>query len=298
MNPNPVFQGLGVAMITPFTTDGSVDYPTIEALTETLISEGTDFLCVLGTTAETPCLTDAEKRRVIDTVRRTAAGRVPLLLGAGGNNTAAVCAYLKREDLTGISGVLIVTPYYNKPTQRGLYAHFQAVSEASPLPVVLYNVPGRTGVNLSAETCLRLAEDCPNIVAVKEASGNMDQIRTIIEGAPAGFSVLCGDDALTKDAILAGGKGVISVVGNAYPRAFAALAHAAMSGDTCTADRIDEALRPVYKPLFADGNPAGVKALLATRGTIANVLRLPLVPATADTTDALAAFDAAFSFTA
>ncbi len=292
MNSSPLFQGLGVALITPFQTDGSVDYSALESLVTWQLQEGVDFLCVLGTTAETPCLTDAEKSKIIDTVRRVVAGRVPLLLGAGSNNTAAVCAYLKKADLTGIDGVLIVAPYYNKPSQRGLYAHFQAVSEASPLPVVLYNVPGRTGVNVTAETCLRLAEDCPNIIAVKEASGDIEQIRTIIKGAPSHFSVLCGDDALTKDAIVSGAKGVISVVGNAYPRAFSDMTHAAMAGDAAEAERIDSSLRPVYKPLFVDGNPAGIKALIASRGCIANVLRLPLVPATSAVTDTLIAFDA------
>lgn len=291
MTSSPLFQGLGVALITPFLQDGSVDYATLEHLVAWQMHEGVDFFCVLGTTAETPCLTDREKHQIIDTVRRVVNGKVPLLLGAGTNNTATVCNYLTKADLTGIDGVLIVTPYYNKPTQRGLYAHFQAVSEASPRPVVLYNVPGRTGVNLTAETCLRLAEDCPNIIAVKEASGNIEQIREIIQGAPQGFCVLCGDDALTKDAILAGSKGVISVVGNAYPRIFAKLTHDALDGKADEATRTDEMLRPVYRPLFADGNPAGVKALLASRGTIQNVLRLPLVPATSETTDTLRQFD-------
>ncbi|MBP3227848.1 MAG: 4-hydroxy-tetrahydrodipicolinate synthase [Bacteroidaceae bacterium] len=290
---SPLFHGLGVALITPFKTDGSVDYDALETLAAWQVEQGADFLCVLGTTAETPCLTEREKAQIVATVRRATGGRVPLLLGAGGNNTAAVCAYLRKADLTGIDGVLIVTPYYNKPSQRGLYAHFYAVSEASPLPVVLYNVPGRTGVNLTAETCLRLADDCRGIVAVKEASGDIGQIRAIIDGAPEGFSVLCGDDALTRDAILAGAVGVISVVGNAYPRRFADLVRAARSGNAYEAARLDGTLRPVYKPLFADGNPAGIKALLASRGTVANVLRLPLVPATAATADALAAFDKA-----
>ncbi len=290
------FQGLGVALITPFQADGSIDYTALEHLVAWHIAEGTDFLCVLGTTAETPCLTEAEKQRIIATVRRVNSGRLPLLLGAGGNNTAAVCAYLKKADLTGIDGVLIVTPYYNKPTQRGLYAHFQAVADASPLPVVLYNVPGRTGVNLKAETCLRLAEDCPNIIAVKEASGDLAQIREIINGAPEGFSVLCGDDGLTKESILSGAVGVISVVGNAYPRAFGSLVHAAMNGDETEAQRLDNIFQNIYKPLFADGNPAGIKALLATRGTIANCLRLPLVPATASTTDMLHEFDTTTDF--
>ena len=296
MTTTPIFQGLGVALITPFQTDGSVDYAALERLVQWQMQEGTDFLCVLGTTAETPCLTDTEKKKIADTVRRVINGRKPLLLGAGTNDTAAVCNYLRKADLTGIDGVLIVTPYYNKPTQRGLYAHFFAVAEASPVPVVLYNVPGRTGVNLTAETCLRLAEDCPNIVAVKEASGNLEQIRTIINGAPSGFSVLSGDDGLTKDAIFSGAKGVISVVGNAYPRAFGQMTHAAMDGNAAEAERLDAVFQGVYTHLFADGNPAGVKALLASRGTIENVLRLPLVPATAATADALRTFDAQVTF--
>ena len=294
MNKSPLFHGLGVALITPFTSKGKVDEAALSKLVQWQMEEGVDFFCVLGTTAETPCLTEKEKRLIIDIVRRETAGRIPLLLGAGGNNTASVCNYLQKNDFAGIDGVLIVTPYYNKPTQRGLYAHYQAVSEASPLPIVLYNVPGRTGVNLTAETCLQIAEDFENVIAVKEASGNINQIKTIIEQAPSGFSVLCGDDALTKEAILAGAKGVISVVGNAYPKSFAALSQAALSGNVEAATQIDNAIKAVYSPLFADGNPAGVKALLASRGVINNVLRLPLVPASAATTAQLVAFDKSY----
>lgn len=287
MKRNNIFRGMGIALVTPFLADGEVDYDALEKLAEAQIAAGADFLCVLGTTAETPCLTEEEKECVMRRVARVAAGRVPLLLGCGGNNTAAVCRYLRSADLSAFSGVLIVCPYYNKPSQEGLYRHFTAVAAASPLPVVLYNVPGRTGVNLEADTCLRIAADCGNVVAVKEASGRMEQIGRIIDGAPEGFEVLSGDDGLTLDIIGRGAVGVISVIGNAYPRAFGEMVRAAAAGKTEEARLTDDRLHTLYGLMTADGNPAGIKALLAEKGRIGNHLRLPLVPAREETCAAI-----------
>lgn len=274
---------MGVALVTPFTTDGAVDYPALETLCEHIITSGANFICVLGTTAETPTLEDDEKQRIMDLVVRINRKRVPLLLGAGSYCTAQVCARLKTINPNDFDGVLIVTPYYNKPTQEGLYQHFKAVSEASPLPVVLYNVPGRTGDNMLAETTLRLARDFENIVAIKEASGNLDQIDEIIEGAPEGFEVISGDDSITIELIGRGGVGVISVIGNAFPKEFTEAVSAARQGNYNATMAWQTHTHKLLKLLFTDGNPAGIKALLHTQGKAQNVLRLPLVPVREET---------------
>ena len=276
---NP-FTGLGVALVTPFTPEGAVDYTALRRLIDEQISGGIDFLCVLGTTAETPCLTTEEKHAITRFAVEAVGGRVPILLGAGGNNTAAVIDDIRHADLGGIDGLLIVTPYYNKPSAEGLYQHFKAVAESTKLPIVLYNVPGRTGVNLSADTALRLARNVDNIVAIKEASGNLAQIETIISGAPEGFDVLSGDDAITLELIGIGARGVISVVGNAYPAEFGRMVHAALEGQHDEALSIHRSFRELYHFMSVDGNPSGIKTFLACRGDIACRLRLPLVPAT------------------
>lgn len=286
---NP-FRGLGIALATPFTADGAVDYAQLERLVESQISAGADFLCVLGTTAETPCLTCHEKREIVRLVKQVNAGRVPLLLGAGGNCTAQVVDYLTSESLDGIDGVLIVAPYYNKPTQEGLYQHFKTVASACPLPVMLYNVPGRTGVNILARTTLRIARDCPNVVAIKEASGIIPQIDEIIEGAPEGFEILSGDDSITFELLTIGAVGVISVVGNAYPAEFGAMVHDALRGDFNSALRMHRSMSKAYGLLSVDGNPAGIKALLAIQGKAENVLRLPIVPVKTETFEKLEGF--------
>lgn len=283
MKRNNPFRGLGVALVTPFKADGTIDYEALQRIVESLIEGGIDFLCVLGTTAETPCLTATEKQQVIDFVARIVAKRVPILLGAGSNATAGVIEYLRTADLSQIDGLLIVTPYYNKPSQEGLYRHFVAIAESTSLPVVLYNVPGRTGVNLQAATTLRVANSCPNVVAIKEASGKIDQIEEIVAAAPEGFEVLSGDDAITFELISIGAVGVISVIGNACPKEFSHMVRAELSGDYNTALHIHRGLSPLYKLLSVDGNPAGIKALLAAQGKADNCLRLPLVPATAAT---------------
>lgn len=290
---NP-FRGLGIALVTPFKASGEIDFERLENLVEGMVDGGVDFICVLGTTAETPCLNTEEKRAVIEAVKKVNKGRLPLLLGAGGNCTAEVVRYLREENLSGLDGVLIVAPYYNKPSQEGLYQHFRAVSEASPLPVVLYNVPGRTGVNIEAATTLRIARDCPNVVAIKEASGRIGQIEDIVEEAPEGFEVLSGDDAITFELLGIGAVGVISVIGNAYPAEFGKMVHASVKGDFSTALPLHRKFSKAFKLLSADGNPAGIKSLLAIQGKAENVVRLPLVPARKQTYDALAAYDAGF----
>lgn len=287
MNRFNPFKGLGTALVTPFRKDGSVDEEGLTRLVEDQIAQGVDFLCVLGTTAETPCLSAVEKRLVMNLVKRVNAGRLPLLLGAGGNHTAEVIDYLQTADLEGFAGVLIVTPYYNKPSQEGLYQHFCAVAAATDLPVVLYNVPGRTGVNLAAETTLRIARDCKNVVAVKEASGKLAQIEQILVGAPEGFEVLSGDDAITLEILTLGGAGVISVVSNAYPARFAEMAHAALAARLPEALAVHRSFLSTYPLLSVDGNPAGIKALLSLQGKIENILRLPLVPVRPETYEAL-----------
>ncbi len=290
---NP-FKGLGIALVTPFKTDGSVDYDQLENLVENQIKAGIDFICVLGTTAETPCLTAAEKRAIMDCVIKVNNHRVPLLLGAGGNCTANVIDYLKTTNLDGFEGVLIVAPFYNKPSQEGLYQHFVAVAQNSPLPVVLYNVPGRTGVNIEAQTTLRIAEACSNVVAIKEASGRIGQIEDIVENAPQGFEVLSGDDAITFELLTIGAKGVISVVGNAYPQQFGEMVHKAIEGDYTRALKLHRSLSVAFKLLSVDGNPSGIKSLLAVQKKANNVMRLPLVPARKETYDKLQAFDKEF----
>jgi len=272
------FRGLGIALITPFRADGSIDEEALIRLVEFQIKGGADFLCIMGTTAETPCLTPEEKLWLRQTLVQRVAGRVPLLMGCGGNNTAAVVRELQETDWTGIDGVLSVCPMYNKPSQEGLYQHFSAIAKASPVPVVLYNVPGRTGVNMTAETTLRLARDFENIVAIKEASGNITQMDDIIKNKPEGFDVISGDDGITFPLITLGAVGVISVIGNALPREFSRMVRLALSGDYSSALTIHHKFTELFKLLFVDGNPAGVKAMLHAMGMIENQLRLPLVP--------------------
>lgn len=273
-----IFKGLGIALITPFCKDGSVDYNSLVRLVEYQLDNGADFFCILATTGETPCLTSEEKTKIKDTIIATVKGRVPILMGCGGNNTAAVVEEMRNSDFHGIDGLLSVCPYYNKPSQEGLYQHFKAIAEASPLPVVLYNVPGRTGINLKAETTVRLAQDCEKIVAIKEASGNLEQVDEIIKNKPADFDVLSGDDALTFPMISCGAVGVISVIGNALPREFSKMIRLEFKGEYEGARKIHHKFTDLFSLLFIDGNPAGVKAMLHEMGMIENVLRLPLVP--------------------
>ena len=273
---NNIFKGTGIALITPFKTDYSVDVDALTRIVNHVIDNGADFLVVLGTTSEAPTLTSAEKELVIDTILKANNGRLPIMLGMGGNNTQAVIDAIKAQNFDGIHGILSVVPYYNKPNQRGMKAHFEAIADASPVPVVVYNVPGRVGVNLQASTCVELAKH-PNIIAVKEASGNLLQIMEILRSKPADFDVLSGDDGITQPLMALGAQGVISVAANAYTKPFSRMMKAMKEG------RIDEALRLHYAMLrmnqliFADGNPAGIKCLMSHMGLCQNVLRLPLV---------------------
>ena len=273
-----IFKGLGIALVTPFTANGEVDYKAIVRLVEYQIQNGADFLCILATTGETPCLSTEEKENIKKLVVDTNRGRLPILMGCGGNNTRAVVEELKTADWTGIDGVLSVCPYYNKPSQEGLYQHFKAIAEASPLPVVLYNVPGRTGINMKSETTVRLARDCENIVAVKEASGSLEQVDEIIKNKPERFDVISGDDALTFSMVASGAAGSISVIGNALPKEVSRMIRLEFKGEYEAARTIHHRFTELYSLLFVDGNPAGVKALLHEMGFIENVLRLPLVP--------------------
>lgn len=273
-----IFRGLGIALITPFKADFSVDYEALEKLVDYQIENGADFLCILATTGETPCLTAEEKQKIKNLVVEHVKGRIPIVVGCGGNNTAAIVNELKTADFSGIDGVLSVCPYYNKPSQEGLYQHFKTIAEASPLPVILYNVPGRTGVNLQAQTTVRIARDCKNVVAIKEASGNLEQIDEILKNKPEGFDVISGDDGLTFQMIACGAVGVISVIGNALPKEFSKMLRYEMKGEMAPALRIHHQFTELFKLLFVDGNPAGVKCILHEMGMIENVLRLPLVP--------------------
>ena len=272
------FKGLGVALITPFRSDNSIDIEALDRLVEYQIKGGVDFLCIMGTTAETPTLTTEEKQMLKNHLVERVAGRVPLLMGCGGNSTAAVVNELQSFDWKGIDGILSVCPYYNKPSQEGLYQHYRALAQASPLPIVLYNVPGRTGVNMTAETTLRLARDFENIVAIKEASGNITQMDDIIKNKPENFDVISGDDGITFPLITLGAVGVISVIGNALPYEFSSMVRLALRGEYESARTIHHKFTELFKLLFVDGNPAGVKAMLSEMGMIQNQLRLPLIP--------------------
>lgn len=276
-----MFKGTGVALVTPFKNDLQVDYPALENIVNHVINNGVDFLVALGTTSEAAVLTEEEKKRVVETIVNTNNGRVHVMLGVGGNNTAAVLQQLKQLVFSGITGVLSVVPYYNKPQQEGIKAHFKAIADISRVPVILYNVPGRTSQNMSAKTCLELAKH-HNIVAVKEASGDMQQVMEILRDKPDNFTVLSGDDALTMPLIALGADGVISVAANAYTRDFSDMVKLQRAGETAKARALHYKMLELTNLLFEDGNPAGVKALLNLMGLCEDVLRLPLVSMRSD----------------
>ncbi len=277
-----MIKGLGTALITPFDANGNVDYKALVRVLDTQLTGFVDYLVVLGTTGEAATMTEAEKREVRTFIRDYVKGRLPLVLGVGGNNTAAVCETLRTIDLTGFEAILSVCPYYNKPNQEGLFQHFCAVAEASPVPVILYNVPGRTGVNLLPETVLRIWEAHPDKIAgIKEASGNLEQIKKLIALAQDKLLVISGDDGIAVDVIAAGGAGLISVASNAYPEDFWHIVH---NQDAALQARYAETVRL----LFTEGNPVGIKAVLANKGLISNNLRLPLVPASPELQQQLA----------
>ncbi|GHT15868.1 4-hydroxy-tetrahydrodipicolinate synthase [Bacteroidia bacterium] len=272
-------QGTGVALITPFDKQQGIDAAALERLVQHLTQGGVDYLVALGTTAEPPTLSQSEKSEILAQIKRYNTARLPLVVGIGGNSTADVTAQIGQTDFDGVDALLSITPYYNKPPQQGLYEHYKAIAAASPVPVILYNVPSRTGVNLLPETVLRLAKEVPNIAAIKEASGNVAQVAAILRGKPADFAVISGDDGLTVPLISLGAQGLISVVGNAFPAATSAMVKAALQGDFATAAQWQLTLLPITEACFAEGNPVGVKAALSVLGLVQNYLRLPLVPA-------------------
>lgn len=268
-------KGTGVAMVTPFLKTGEIDFPSLRKITNHLIDNKIEYLVVLGTTGETATLSKEEKRQVLDTVIDENNGRIPVIVGIGGNNTAEIVSTLKNHDMSGISGVLSVSPYYNKPNQNGIKAHYQAVADASPLPVILYNVPGRTGSNMTAATTLALAEH-PNIIAMKEASGNFEQCMEILKNRPDGFYVLSGDDALTLPFLSLGMDGVISVIANAYPRNFSELVRMGLGGNFKAAREYHYALLNMMQEIFADGSPGGIKEIMHYLDLCETHVRLPL----------------------
>lgn len=284
----PLFSGTGVALITPFRRQQeTVDFTKLEALIEHIIASGVDYIVALGTTSEAATMTPSERSAVQEFIVETVAGRCPIMLGLGGNNTLNLTDTIARTNFDGISGILSVTPFYNKPNQRGLLQHYRSVAEASPVPVVIYNVPGRTGVNLAAETTLTLARECPNIIGIKEASGNIQQAMEILRQRPAGFRVISGDDALTYPLLALGADGVISVVANALPKEMSDMVRLAMKGDLKKALPLQMKMLPLMNAIFDEGNPTGIKALLEIQGSITNILRLPLVKASKPLTNKL-----------
>jgi 4-hydroxy-tetrahydrodipicolinate synthase len=274
------FRGTGVALVTPFHADGSLDLPSLARLVDDVIAGGVNYLVALGTTAETPTLATGEKDAVLHTIIEAAGGRVPIVCGAGGNNTAEIVHWLKESKHAGVDGILSVAPYYNKPGQEGIYRHFKAIAEGTELPIILYNVPGRTVTNILPQTALRLAMDFGHIVAIKEASGSLPQCMELVAGAPEHFAVLSGDDNLVVPQMAIGMQGVISVAANCFTADFTGMVNAALSGDYETARKLQYKLLPAIDLLFAEGNPTGVKAVLHAQGRMDNCLRLPLISAT------------------
>lgn len=272
------FTGTGVAIVTPFNDDFSVDYPSLEKITDHCISNGVSYIVVLGTTGESATLTKDEKKQVVKTVISAAAGRVPIVIGIGGNFTQEVTETIKNTDFKGIDAILSVSPYYNKPNQNGIYEHYKAIAAVSPLPIILYNVPGRTSMNMTSQTILRLAHDFKNIIAVKEACGNLVQAMEVLKDKPSDFAVISGDDALTLPMISVGAVGVISVIANSHPKEFSIMVDEAIGGNYPLARKASLELLETINLLFADGSPAGVKAVLEMKKLCKNIVRLPLVP--------------------
>jgi 4-hydroxy-tetrahydrodipicolinate synthase len=274
---NEQFRGLGVALVTPFRSNGQIDYAGLEKLIDHQIMGGVDYVVSMGTTGESVTLTKAEKQELLAQTIGFVRNRVPVVLGVGGNNTVEVVEAFGAFEMDGVDAILSVSPYYNKPTQEGIYQHYKALAQVALRPIILYNVPGRTGSNMSADTTLRLAKDFKNIIAIKEASANLDQMGRILKHKPKDFMLISGDDALTLPIIAMGGVGVISVVGNALPKEFSTLVHAALKGDLETARREHLRLIDVIDLLFAEGNPGGIKEVLKIMGVCGNPVRLPLV---------------------
>jgi len=286
--------GTGVALITPFKSDLSVDHQALAAVVEFNISNGIDYLVISGTTGESATITAKEKKEISATIIDANKGRVPLVIGIGGNNTAAVVEELQSTDFSPFAAVLSVAPYYSKPTQEGFYHHFKAIAEASSIPIILYNVPGRTAKNMEASTVLRLANDFESIVAVKEAGNNMDQYFELIKNKPADFLVISGDDDLVLGVTLAGGSGVISVIGQAFPKEFSQMIQWGLEGNKEDSRKLETRLMPIINLIFEENNPAGIKAVLKAKGFCEDTVRLPLVPATQALQSKIAGFISAF----
>lgn len=277
-------KGLGVAMVTPFTNEKKVDYPGLEKLTKSLINNGADYLVVQGTTGESAVLSKEEKQDTLAFIQEINKGKLPIVLGIGGNNTSDVCQTLTNGNFKGVDAILSVSPYYSKPNQTGIYEHFRAVLNSTELPVILYNVPGRTSANMSPETTLQLATDFDNVVGIKEASGNLEQVMTIIQDRPSNeFLVISGDDALTLPMLAAGADGVISVVGNAFPYEFSKMIHLALEGNIKEARPYHYQLFKIIQALFEDGSPGGIKEVLKFLNICGNDVRLPLVNVSPET---------------
>ena len=284
------FSGTGVAVVTPFTSSFEVDYKSLRQLIDYLIENGVDYLVAMGTTAESSTISVEEKKQIFDCFIETNVNRVPLVMGLGGNNTAALAQSLQQVDTRGFSAILSVSPYYNRPTQEGIYRHFKSLDEATPLPLILYNVPGRTAANITAETTLRIAHDCPNVIGIKEASGDLVQGREILAGRPEGFIVVSGDDETAIPLIQSGAEGVISVIAGGFPNLFKSGVQAAIEGDHKKADEIANLVQSIADQVYAEGNPGGIKAVLTLRGMIENQLRLPLIPVSETVGSALKIF--------
>lgn len=275
------FQGTGVAIVTPFTANGDIDFPALEKLLRHLNAGKVEYLVVLGTTGESATLNKEEKQQVFRFVAEHNDGKLPLVAGIGGNDTRETVQAYSHFNLQGYDAILTVSPYYNKPNQEGLYRHYKALNDAAPLPVIMYNVPGRTGMNVSADTTIRIAQDCKRIIATKEASGNFDQIMQIIKYAPEGFSVISGDDGISLPMIALGASGVISVVANAYPFEFSEMVRQCLKGDFASARPLHYKLTDIIHSMFAEGSPSGVKAYLSEMGICGNYFRLPVAPVSA-----------------
>jgi 4-hydroxy-tetrahydrodipicolinate synthase len=271
------YKGTGVAIVTPFNKDNTVDYKSLGKVVDHIIKGGVDYIVVLGTTGESVTLSTEEKQSVVTHVIETVEAKVPIVLGLGGNNTQEIVNSLKASNFNHIDAILSVSPYYNKPNQRGIYQHYKAISEASPIPIILYNVPGRTSSNITAETTLKLAEDFNNIIGIKEASGNIEQCMKIIKYKPKDFLVISGDDMITLPLIASGADGVISVVANAFPKDFAEMVRQIIAGNVLEAQKLHYKLSDIIEQLFADGNPAGIKAVLEIMNICTSQVRLPLV---------------------
>ena len=276
MAKNSLFTGTGVALVTPFRKQETIDFSKLEELINHVIASGVDYIVALGTTSEAATMTESEKTALLSFIVECVNGRVPIMLGLGGNNTRAVTDAISQTNFEGINGILSVTPYYNKPQQRGLVQHFKNIAEVSPVPVVLYNVPGRTACNMSAETTLQIAEECPNIIGIKEASGNIAQVMEILRCKPSGFNVISGDDSLTCPMLALGASGVISVIANALPKEMSDMVRLSLRGDFKKAAALHFRMLPLMNAIFEEGNPGGIKALLEIQGSINNQMRLPL----------------------